>query len=61
MFNLSKFIASAVTYRPASMFEPDIQANRDALTRGIRGRMDSPYILERIDEIYYNRRSGTSR
>ena len=38
MFNLSKFIATAVTYRPASMFEPDIQAHRDALTREIRGR-----------------------
>ena len=35
MFNLDKFIATAVTYRPASMFEPDIQAHRDALTRDI--------------------------
>ncbi len=38
MFNLDKFIATAVTNRPASMFEPDIQAHRDALTREIRGR-----------------------
>ena len=28
MFNLDKFIADSVTFRPASMFESDIQANR---------------------------------
>ena len=28
MFNLSKVISSAVTFRPTSMFAPDIEANR---------------------------------
>ena len=28
MFNLPKFISSAVTFRPTSMFGPDIEANR---------------------------------
>ena len=38
MFNLDKFIADSVTFRPASMFEPDIQANAETLTREIRGK-----------------------
>ena len=38
MFNLDKFIADSVTYRPTSMFEPDIQANAETLTREIRGK-----------------------
>lgn len=29
MFNLDKFIADSVTYRPTSMFEPDIKANEE--------------------------------
>lgn len=29
MFNLDKFIADSVTFRPVSMFEPDIQANKE--------------------------------
>lgn len=33
MFNLSKFISSAVTFRPTSMFEADIEANRETLVR----------------------------
>lgn len=27
MFNLEKFISDSVTFRPDSMFEPDIKAN----------------------------------
>ena len=28
MFNLDKFIADSVTFRPVSMFVPDIEANK---------------------------------
>ena len=38
MFNLDKFIADSVTKRPVSMFEPDIQANKETLTREIKGK-----------------------
>ena len=38
MFNLDKFIADSVTFRPVSMFEPDILANAETLTREIRGK-----------------------
>ena len=38
MFNLEKFIADSVTFRPVSMFEPDIQANAETLTREIKGK-----------------------
>ena len=38
MFNLDKFIADNVTFRPVSMFEPDIQANAAILTREIEGK-----------------------
>ena len=38
MFNLDKFIADSVTFRPSSMFEKDIQANASVLTREIKGK-----------------------
>ena len=38
MFNLDKFISDSVTFRPCSMFEPDIKANAEALTREIKGK-----------------------
>ena len=38
MFNLEKFISESVTYRPVSMFAADIEANRDVLTREIKGK-----------------------
>ena len=38
MFNLDKFIADSVTFRPVSMFEPDIQANKETLTKEIKGK-----------------------
>ena len=38
MFNLDKFIADSVTFRPSSMFEPDIKANSETLTREIKGK-----------------------
>ena len=38
MFNLDKFIADSVTFRPVSMFEPDIQANAATLTNEIKGK-----------------------
>ncbi len=38
MFNLNKFISDSVTFRPMSMFESDIQANAEALTREIKGK-----------------------
>ena len=38
MFNLDKFIAESVTFRPVSMFAADIEANRETLTREIKGK-----------------------
>jgi hypothetical protein len=38
MFNLDKFIADSVTFRPSSMFENDIQANNETLAREIKGK-----------------------
>lgn len=38
MFNLDKFIADNVTFRPVSMFVPDIEANKDTLTKEIKGK-----------------------
>lgn len=38
MFNLDKFIADCVTFRPVSMFAADIEANRDSLIREIKGK-----------------------
>jgi len=38
MFNLDKFIADSVTFRPVSMFAPDIEANKEKLTEEIRGK-----------------------
>ncbi len=35
MFNLDKFIADSVTFRPVSMFAPDIEANKEELMREI--------------------------
>ncbi len=38
MFNLDKFIADSVTSRPVSMFAADIEANKETLTREIKGK-----------------------
>ena len=38
MFNLDKFIADSVIFRPVSMFVPDIEANKDKLTNEIKGK-----------------------
>lgn len=38
MFNLDKFIADSVTYRPVSMFAKDIEANKEKLTEEIKGK-----------------------
>lgn len=38
MFNLYKFIADSVTFRPSSMFEVDIKANAEKLTQEIEGK-----------------------
>jgi FlaA1/EpsC-like NDP-sugar epimerase len=38
MFNLDKFIADSVTFRPLSMFEADIKANADKLAQEIEGK-----------------------
>ena len=38
MFNLDKFIADSVTFRPESMFAKDIQANSEKLTAEIKGK-----------------------
>ena len=37
MFNLDKFIADSVIFRPVSMFADDIEANKDILSREIKG------------------------
>ena len=38
MFNLDKFIADSVTFRPVSMFAADIEANKERLTKEIKGK-----------------------
>ena len=38
MFNLDKFIADSVTFRPISMFAKDIEANKEKLTEEIKGK-----------------------
>ena len=38
MFNLDKFISDSVTFRPVSMFVPDIEANKEKLTEEIKGK-----------------------
>ena len=38
MFNLDKFIADSVTFRPSSMFKEDIRVNADKLTQEIKGK-----------------------
>ena len=38
MFNLNKFIADSVTFRPVSMFAADIEANKDRLSAEIKGK-----------------------
>ena len=38
MFNLDKFISDSVTFRPESMFAPDIEANKEKLTEEIKGK-----------------------
>lgn len=38
MFNLYKFISDSVTSRPVSMFLPDIETNKETLSREIRGK-----------------------
>lgn len=38
MFNLYKFIADSVVFRPSSMFETDIKTNADELTHEIKGK-----------------------
>lgn len=38
MFNLDKFISDSITFRPTSMFEPDITANAEKLTQEIEGK-----------------------
>ena len=38
MFNLDQFISQHVTKRPSSMFKPDMEANKEALSRKIEGK-----------------------
>ena len=38
MFNLDKFIADSVTFRPVSMFAADIEANKETLSKEIKGK-----------------------
>lgn len=38
MFNIEKFISDSVTFRSESMFAADIEANRETLTREIKGK-----------------------
>lgn len=38
MFNLDKFISDSVTFRPVSMFVPDIEANKETLTKEIKDK-----------------------
>ena len=38
MFNLDRFIADSVTFRPVSMFAADIEANKETLTQEIKDK-----------------------
>ena len=38
MFNIDRFIADSVTFRPVSMFAADIEANKGKLTEEIKGK-----------------------
>ena len=38
MFNLDKFISDHITFRPVSMFSADIEANKEKLTKEIKGK-----------------------
>ena len=38
MFNLDKFIADSVTFRPVSLFAADIEANKETLTKEIKDK-----------------------
>lgn len=38
MFNIDKFIADSVTFRPVSMFVADIEANKEVITSEIKGK-----------------------
>ena len=38
MFNLDKFISDFVTKRPVSMFAPDIEANKETLSKEIKDK-----------------------
>lgn len=38
MFNLYKFISDSVTFRPVSIFAPNIEANKEKLTEEIKGK-----------------------
>ena len=38
MFNLNKFISDSITMRPVSLFEADIETNREKLTQEIEGK-----------------------
>ena len=38
MFNLEKFIADSVTFRPVSMFAADIESNKETLAREIKDK-----------------------
>jgi hypothetical protein len=38
MFKLDKFISDSVTFRPLTIFAPDIEANKEKLTEEIKGK-----------------------
>ena len=40
MFDLNDFIAREVTKRPESMFLPDIEDNKEELTKKIKGKIE---------------------
>ena len=54
MFNLDKFISDSVTKRAVSMFVLDIEANKDALTREIKGKK----VLALIVNLFSSQNSG---
>lgn len=38
MFNLPTFLSSPVPFRPLTIFDPDIEANKKKLTEEIKGK-----------------------
>lgn len=58
MFNLDKFIADSVTFRPVSMFALDIEANKEKLTLKMQRKLCCKVLMaissvRKMDKYFY--------